>query len=275
MDLELTGRTVLITGASGGIGRALARAFAAEGCNLALHGFRNMDGLRELIRNEGWRDRALALRADITDADAVDAMFEEAAGTFGRVDVCVANAGRWPSPPSLLGDMSPGRFRDTIDVNLCGAAWTARSFLRRLITDDAFGAALTFIGSTAGRFGEAGHSDYAAGKSALRGLMLSLKNEVVRRVPLARCNMVEPGWTVTEMTRDALDDPGKISRIARTMSLRQLARAGDIASCVVMLSSPAVSRHITGEVITVSGGMEGRMLWADEDVDPGEIRGRS
>jgi 3-oxoacyl-[acyl-carrier protein] reductase len=86
--------------------------------------------------------------------------------------------------------------------------------------------------------------------------------------------MVEPGWTVTEMAREALNVPGKIAHIAKTASLRQLARADDIARAVVMLSSP-VSRHITGEVITVAGGMEGRTLWAEKDIDEESIRRRA
>ena len=140
--------------------------------------------------------------------------------------------------------------------------------------DDGHGASLTFIGSTAGRFGEAMHSDYSTSKAGMYGLVRSLKNEVVKLDPFARVNMVEPGWTVTEMAREALDQPGKITGIAKTAALRQLARADDIARAVMMLSSPGASRHITGEVITVAGGMEGRTLWQPDEIDEEAIRKR-
>ena len=273
MDLQLAGKTVFITGASGGIGRALSRAFAEEGCNLALHANSNLDWLREFIAEQDWKDRALAVQADIRDAAAIQRAMDEACERFGRVDTCVANAGKWPKPDELLSEMSAERFADTVSVNLVGAAYTAAAFMRQIKPHE-HGSALTFIGSTAGRFGEAMHSDYSAAKAGLLGLVRSLKNEVVKLDPFARVNMVEPGWTVTEMAREALNEPGKITHIAKTASLRQLGRAVDIARAVVMLSSPAVSRHISGEVITVAGGMEGRTLWSPDDIDEDAIRKR-
>ncbi|MCA8936345.1 MAG: SDR family oxidoreductase [Planctomycetes bacterium] len=275
MDLQLNGKTAFITGASGGIGRALARAFAIEGCNLVLHANSNLAWLQDFITKQDWKDRAIAVQADVSDAAATQQAMDAGTKRFGRIDVCVANAGRWPTPDELLSDMPVERFQETIAINLLGAAWTARAFMRQLKPrDDAHGASLTFIGSTAGRFGEAMHSDYSTSKAGMYGLVRSLKNEVVRLDPYARVNMVEPGWTVTEMAREALNQPGKISHIAKTASLRQLARADDIARAVVMLSSPGASRHITGEVITVAGGMEGRTLWSENDIDEDAVRQR-
>ena len=276
MDLQLSGKTAFITGASGGIGRALARAFADEGCNLVLHANSNLAWLREFIGKHEWKDRAIAVPADVTDASAVQAAMDAGVRHFGRVDICVANAGRWPKPDELLSELSVERFVETINVNLLGAAWTARAFMRQLKPrDDQHGAALTFIGSTAGRHGEPMHSDYSASKAGMYGLVRSLKSEVVKLDPFARVNMVEPGWTVTEMAREALDQPGKIAHILKTTSLRQLARSADIARAVLMLSSPALSRHISGEVITVAGGMEGRTLWPEADIDEDAVRKRA
>lgn len=275
MDLLLADKTVFITGASGGIGRALARNFAAEGCNLVLHANSNLSWLQEFVAQQDWQDRAITVQADVTDAAATQQAMDTGCERFGSVDVCVANAGRWPTPDELLSEMPVERFEQTVAVNLLGAAWTARAFMRQMKPrDDAHGASLTFIGSTAGRFGESMHSDYSASKAGMYGLVRSLKNEVVRLDPFARVNMVEPGWTVTEMAREALNQPGKIAHIAKTASLRQLARADDIARAVVMLSSPGASRHITGEVITVAGGMEGRTLWAEQDIDEDAVRKR-
>jgi 3-oxoacyl-[acyl-carrier protein] reductase len=92
--------------------------------------------------------------------------------------------------------------------------------------------------------------------------------------PFARVNMVQPGWTATHQVRPELDQPGTIQRITRTMPLRQLARALDIARVVAALSSPALSRHVSGEVLTVAGGMEGRVLWNPDDIDERAVRER-
>jgi 3-oxoacyl-[acyl-carrier protein] reductase len=278
MDLRLDDMTTLVTGASGGIGRALAEVFASEGARLVLHAHRHHAALESWLGAQPWRDRAVAVRADIRDPGAVATAVSEGEARFGRIDIAVANAGMWPTADLRLDQLSPERVRDTLDVNLLGATWTARAWMSSLARHgpraDGRGASLVFIGSTAGRFGEAGHADYAMSKAALRGLVASLKNEVVRLDPYARVNLVEPGWTVTRMAREALDAPGKITGVTRTMPLRQLARADDIARQVAILASPFASRHVSGEVVTVAGGMEGRVLWDASEIDEDAVRTR-
>lgn len=278
MDLLLHDKTVLVTGASGGIGRALATAFGDEGANLVLHGHSRMDGLEAWLAEQPWRDRALTARADITDPAAVDALFDAARARFERVDVCIANAGIWPPEDRHLPDLPEDRIRRTLEVNLLGAIWTARTFMRSLARTgpraDGHGASLLFTGSTAGHFGERGHADYATSKAGLIGLMLTLKNEITTLDPYARVNVVEPGWTVTEMTERDLEDPAVITNVVRTMPLRQIARAKDIAQAALTLSSPKASRHITGQTLTVAGGMEGRLLWEEKEIDPPKIKTR-
>jgi 3-oxoacyl-[acyl-carrier protein] reductase len=135
----------------------------------------------------------------------------------------------------------------------------SRAFLRHVVTTGKGN--IVIISSTAGLFGEEGHADYAAAKGALAGGFLkSLKNEIVRIAPTGRVNVVCPGWTVTDMARDALQDPGLEERVTRTMSLRKLGQTEDVASVVVALASDRISGHVTGEVVTVAGGMEGRIL---------------
>ena len=278
MDLLLQDKSVLITGAAGGIGRALAEAFAAEGAMLALHAHRSAAPLRAWVTQQPWADRAVVVEADVRDDEQVARAFEQAARVLGRVDVAVVNAGVWPPEELPLHTMPPSRIRDTLEVNLLGAMWCARSFLHQLALSgprpDRHGAHLVFIGSTAGRFGEAGHADYAVSKAALRGLVLTLKNEIVDLDPFARVNLVEPGWTVTPMAQESLQVPGTIQRVLRTTPIRQLARASDVASVVVALSSPAVSRHVTGETITVAGGMEGRVQWDVDAIDEAAVKRR-
>ena len=116
------------------------------------------------------------------------------------------------------------------------------------------------MGSTAGIFGEAGHADYAAAKSAiLGGLLLSLKNEIVRVAPLGRVNAVAPGWTESPMTRGHVD-PDRVRAVSRTMALRKVAQPEDVAAQVVVLASDTLSGHVTGQVVVVAGGMEGRTV---------------
>ncbi len=278
MDTGLGDATVLVTGASGGIGRALTEAFAAEGARLALQGHRSFAELEAWVAQQPWRDRALAVEADVKEPAQLEAAVDAVVERWGRLDVCVANAGIWPPESLLLHESPEERIREVVDVNLMGAMWTARAFLKALARvgprADGAGASLTFIGSTAGQFGERGHAEYAVAKSGLLGLVRTLKNEVVEVDPFARVNMVQPGWTVTHMTRRELEIAGAIAGVARTMALRQLARARDVAGAVLFLSSPALARHVSGEVITVAGGMEGRVLWEREHVDEDAVRAR-
>ena len=278
MDLALADKVVFVTGASGGIGRALAEVFAAEGARLALGGRSRFDELESWLAGQTWKERAVALCADVSRRVEVERAMEKALAAFGRVDVCVANAGVWPKEERLLHEASEERIRSTIESNLMGALWTARAFMAALARtgprDDGHGAALTFIGSTAGRFGERGHAEYSVSKAGMVGLVRTLKNEIVQLDPYARVNLVEPGWTVTHMVREEIDRPGAIRAVTRTMPLRQLGRAVDVARTVAVLSSHVASRHTSGQTLTVAGGMEGRLLWGEEQVDEDAVRAR-
>ncbi len=273
MDLDLRGRVAFITGASGGIGWAMAQAFASEGARLVLHAHRHGAQLRERLARAGAAWDALVVEADVTDPDAVQAAMDQGAQHFGRIDVCIANAGVWETESQPLDAMPVAHVRETLAVNLLGALWTARAFmgqLRRAVpADRGAGASLTFIGSTAGRFGERGHCDYAVSKAGLYGLLRTLKNEIVLIDPAARVNLVEPGWTQTALASDTLAETGMIERVVRTMPLRRIAQPLDIAAAVLFLSSPAAARHVSGEVLTVAGGMEGRVLWEPGEPDAG------
>src|SRR5262245_60931485 len=132
MESALRDKVVCITGASGGIGRALCEAFAAEGARLALFAHARYEELGDWLARQPWRDRAHAFGADVSEPAEIDRAFDSAWKTFGRLDVCVANAGMWPSEFLLLHRSSEERIKRTLDTNLMGALWTARAFMAAL-----------------------------------------------------------------------------------------------------------------------------------------------
>lgn len=258
METGLAGKGVVVTGASGGIGAATATAFAAEGARLLLHYHRGRERAERVARELGGAPTA---QADLTREDEVDRLFDEARAALGHVDVCAAVAGHWPRDDEPVWRLPLERWRETVDLNLTSSFLTARAFLREV--ERTGHGSLVFVSSTAGLFGEAGHADYAAAKGALAGgLLLSLKNEVARVAPRARVNCVAPGWTESPMTR-GLVDPERVRLLSRTMALRKVATPEDVARQIVVLASDELSGHVTGQVIVVAGGMEGRTVHED------------
>lgn len=255
METDLRDKVVLVTGGAGGIGGALVRAFAAEGGRVVVHYRTSEDRALALAEETG----GVAIRADLNDEAQVDELFASAVETCGRVDVLVANAGVWPSTDEPIWEMDLERWRRTMAINLDGTFLCCRAFLRHV--KETGSGNIVLISSTAGLFGEAGHADYAAAKAALAGgFLMSLKNEIVRIAPHGRVNAVCPGWTATEMARDALEDADFAKRITRTMALDKVGTADDVARTVVALASDRISGHVTGQVVTVAGGMEGRVI---------------
>lgn len=255
MDTGLGGKGVVVTGGAGGIGQALVRAFAAEGARVAVHYRTSGAGAERLADEVG----GVALQADLRVESEADRLIPQAVEALGRVDVVVANAGVWPTADEPMWDLSLDRWKATIDANLTSTFLTARSFLRHAATTKQ--GSLIMVASTAGVFGEAGHADYAAAKGAiLSGFLLSAKNEAARLGGAIRVNVVAPGWTVTPMTAEARRDPDLEARVTATMALKKLGSAEDVAAQVVVLASDRLSGHVTGQVVVVAGGMEGRMV---------------
>jgi len=253
VDSGLAGKAVLVTGGAGGIGAAVSRAFAAEGCRVAVHYHSSRAAAEELASGLG----GAAVQADLRDEREADRLVPEVVAALGRLDVCVACAGAWPSADVPLWEMPVERWEATLAANLRVTFLTARAFLRHAASSRS--GALILVGSTAGIFGEAGHADYAAAKAAiLGGLLPSLKNEAARLG--VRVNAVDPGWTLTQMIGPGGIDDALLARVTATMALKKIARPEDVAAQVVALASDTISGHVTGQVVAVAGGMEGRIV---------------
>jgi 3-oxoacyl-[acyl-carrier protein] reductase len=272
LNSELSGKVVVVTGASGGIGSAIAHGFAAEGAKLILHYHRGRARALKLQRQLGAAE-SLVLRADLTRGAEVKNLFSQAVRRFGRVDTLIANAGCWETRDVLLHHMSLRQWQHTIDGVLTTTFLTVREFLRLVAKKKRGNAVL--VSSTAAVFGEAGHADYASAKSALAyGLTRSLKNEIARLAPHTRdycggrINCICPGWTVVPRLAAKLGEAQMIRRTTATMALPQLARPEDIAHAAVFLSSDSLARHITGQTLVIAGGMEGRWLWQPHEINP-------
>ena len=255
MNTGFAGKGVLVTGGAGGIGTAISRAFAAEGARVAVHYRTSETAARELAEDIG----GVAIGADLRVEAEADALAARAVDTLGRLDVAVANAGAWPPEDRPLWDLPLQRWEATLASNLTATFLTCRAFLRHAATTGT--GSLVLVGSTAGRFGEAGHADYAAAKGAITtGLLLSAKNEAARIGPGVRVNAVAPGWTVTPMIGKKGLDADHVDRVTSTMALKKLGQPDDVARQVVVLASDELSGHVTGQVVTVAGGMEGRPI---------------
>ena len=254
METGLEGKVVLVTGGAGGIGQAICRKFAEEGANVAVHFYTSSEEAESLAKEIG----GLAVRADLRVPSQADEMVAEVVSKMGNIDVCVANSGSYPTEPKPMWEIDEERWNSTIMSNLGVAANTSRSFLSHASSRGS--GSLVLVGSTAGVYGEAGHSDYAAAKGAITtGLLLSLKNEV-SHLGSVRVNAVAPGWTLTQKKVETGLDEGVMERAKSTMALKKLATPNDVAMAIIYLSSEEVAGHITGEVIEVAGGMEGRLV---------------
>ncbi len=254
METGLGGKVVLVTGGAGGIGQAICRKFAEDGAKVAVHFHTSSEEAESLAAEIG----GIAVHADLRVPSQADEMVAEIVSQMGGIDVCVANSGSYPPEPKPMWEIDEERWNSTIMSNLGVTANTSRSFLSHASTRGS--GSLVLVGSTAGVYGEAGHSDYAAAKGAITtGLLLSLKNEVSRFGSM-RVNAVAPGWTLTPKKEEAGLDEEVSERAKSTMALKKLATPEDVARAIVVLSSDEVSGHITGQVIEVAGGMEGRLV---------------
>ncbi|KAF8153930.1 NAD dependent epimerase/dehydratase [Crassisporium funariophilum] len=274
MDLGLGGVHVLVTGASGGIGLETIQLFYDQGAIVTAHYNNNIEPLKPLIG----KSRLQAIKADLTVEEDVINLFKSAEYCFGPVQILVVNHAISVQKDDNLWEMSLDRWRRTMDANLTSSFLVTREFLKCLkacSTNLKEDASIVFIGSTAGKYGEAGHADYAASKSAIMyGLTMSLKNEIVKIAPNGRVNCIAPGWVKTARALESLKNPDVLYKALATTPMKKVAVPNDIATQIVLLSSNKVSGHVSGQVLMIEGGMEGRLLNKPEDLGLRKVKPR-
>jgi 3-oxoacyl-[acyl-carrier protein] reductase len=242
----LTDKVALVTGASRGLGKAIALALAAEGASITAVA-RSEEALAETleaIRATGGVAEPYAL--DVADGAAAEAVVEKIAARFQHIDILVNNAG--VTRDGLLMRMSSEAWDAVIDTNLKGAFHLTKPVGRLMVRQRA--GRIINISSVIGLIGNAGQANYAASKAGLIGFSKSVAREFASRN--ITCNVVCPGFIETDMTRGLSEDLRK--KLLERIPLQRLGQPDDVAGAVTFLCSPAAS-YITGQILTVDGGM--------------------
>lgn len=242
---DLTGMTALVTGASGGIGSAIARALAAQGARLAVSGS-NVEKLNAFLTTLGGGDH-VALPCDLGDPAAVDALVPAAVAALGgRLDILVNNAG--VTRDNLILRMKDDEWSDVIRINLEANFRLARA-AAKVMMKARFGRIVS-ITSVVGATGNPGQANYAASKAGVTGMTKALAQELASRGVTVNC--VAPGFIATAMT-DVLPDAQK-EALNQRIPAGRMGEGADIAAAVVYLASKEAG-YVTGQTIHVNGGM--------------------
>jgi len=240
---DLTGKRALVTGASGGIGDAIASALHGEGAEVALSGTRTEE--LDALKND-LGERAHSVPGDLSAADGAQTLFNDAVAAMGGVDILVNNAGL--TRDNLSMRMKDEEWQTVIDVNLTAAFRLARACMKGMMKQR-WGRIIA-ITSIVGVTGNPGQANYAASKAGLIGMSKSIAQEVASRSITVNC--IAPGFIATPMT-DALGEAQKEALLGAIPSGR-LGEAPEIASGVVYLASDEAS-YVTGQTLHVNGGM--------------------
>lgn len=243
----LTGKTALVTGASRGIGRAIALELAKHGANVAVNYAGNEAKAQEVVEEiEQLGKRAIKIQADVSNEENVKSMVKEVIQTFGSVDILVNNAGI--TKDNLLMRMKVEDFNDVIQTNLTGAFICTKAVTRQMMKQKS--GRIINVASIVGVSGNAGQANYTAAKAGVIGLTKTTAKELASRNILV--NAVAPGFIATDMT-DQLPEEQRAGML-ELIPLERLGEPEDVAKAVRFLASDDAS-YITGQTIHIDGGM--------------------
>ena len=260
MDLDLDGKSIIVTGGVSNIGRAITLTLAAEGANVTIADLddKQAEAVLAEVRTNG-TGKAQFVRTDITKLEEVEALMASAVDKFGGVDVLVNNVG-WDQL-MFFTQTAPELWEKIIRINYIGVLNCTKTVLEPMIKQGH--GAIVSISSDASRQGEPREAVYGGVKAAINGFMKTIAKENGRYG--IRCNVVCPGVTVPEEEHEvgersmwadktALFTEDQFDKIAASLPLKKLGRPRDIANAVTFLASDAVAGHITGQILSVSGG---------------------
>jgi glucose 1-dehydrogenase len=253
----LTGQVALVTGGSSGIGHAIARAMAAEGATVAVNHRASPEAANELVNEiASAGGSAFAVKADVSDEQAVESMFEETVSRCGRLDILVANAGL--QRDSSFREMSLADWRKVMDVNLTGQFLCARAAVRQFMAQDELPPVsrargkIICMSSVHEVIPWAGHVNYAASKGGVMLMMKSLAQEVAR--DRIRVNGIAPGAIRTPINKEAWETSEALEKLLKLIPYGRIGEPDDVARAAVWLASDE-SDYITGTSLVIDGGM--------------------
>lgn len=247
--LDFKGRTVLVTGASAGIGRAIAVKFAENNANVIINYSGNEDGAKEterLCKEANSNARTLILKADVSSQEDVDRMFDEALKVTGAIDILINNAGI--TRDNLLLMMKPEDFDKVLSVNLYGT-FNCMKKASKIMLKQKYGRIIS-MSSIVGVEGNPGQVNYAASKAGIIGMTKSLAKELARKG--VTVNAIAPGMIETDMTGKLTD--AQKAEILKEIPFGRMGQPEEVANAALFLASEEAS-YITGQVLGVDGGM--------------------
>jgi 3-oxoacyl-[acyl-carrier protein] reductase len=249
LKIDLSGKVVLITGGSRGIGAACVDKFAEAGANIVFTYKNDDEAASQIISKHSFLSEIMSYKVDLSVEEDISQCVKQVGSEFGRIDILVNNAGIWKK--GEIEKLELTDWSETIDINLTGSYLFTRYVLPFMKKTN--GGRIIFVSSTAGQRGEANYSHYAASKGGLISLTKSLAAELAEYSINVNC--VAPGWVYTDMSKDALSGEENEKHIKNYIPLGRAAYPDEIAGPVLFLAS-ALSNHITGEILNVNGGSE-------------------